>query len=210
MPLAKPLNRRLIEDRVKEHSAAGRALNALVQAGCRREPLLIILAGGIPSLRSWSHFQQSLAPSPKRLRALAKRLEHTSDALEAATQFTIYLPLLALRANSQNSIREMRSLSSGFRKIASSSLLRMARKRSSYRKMGRIFKIALLCHYVKSRTRRPYFREITDLLSAANQKTLAEDAVRHRARRAVALLTQDGRYPQLLHLLTEVIATPQK
>src|SRR4029077_385952 len=46
-------------------------------------------------------------------------------------------------------------------------ILRVARKWSSYRQMGQF---ALFCHDVKSKTGRPHFREIADLLSATSKK----------------------------------------
>ena len=61
--------------------------------------------------------------------------------------------------------------------------------------MGQLLPLALFCHYVKSKTGRPHFREIADLLSATSKKPLAEDTVRRRANRAVAKLTGRGRYP---------------
>ena len=186
-----------IEEDLRIVPCADKALNVLVKAGCDRDLLLFLLSSRASSLQSWAHTQQVLAPDPKYLRGLARKLEAVAEALKTTTERTIFPPLLALRPKSDQTIRELNQLEAVISHLAASPLLRRARKLTSYRQITHL-RVTLICHYVKRETRRPYLREIADLLSATDAKTIGEDSVRQRARRAVTKLTRTGQYPQIL------------
>lgn len=198
MPLAMAKSRHLLEDRLKRSSSAEEALRALVLAGCHRRTLLRLLGGGVPSIRSWTQFNRRLVPAPKQLRAMAEKLERTSNEIATDTEFMVHLSLEQLRRKALVVAREVRYLAMSLRVVADSSVLRMTRSWLSYRNMGKTFQIASLCHYVKTRTKKSHFREIADLLSAVSQRAVAEDALRHQVERATKKLEYDGRFPQML------------
>jgi hypothetical protein len=194
--------RRSIEEDLRKLPGAERALDVLVKAGCDRDLLLFLLRSRASSLQAWAHVQQVLAPDPKHLRGLARKFEAVAEALKITTERTIFPPLLALRAKSNQTAKELNQLGAVIRQLAASPLLQRARKQSSYRVI-KLLRVALICHHVKRETQKPYFREIADLLSVTDEP-IAEDSVRHRARRAVTKLTLNGQHPQILDILLSI------
>ncbi|HXJ14126.1 MAG TPA: hypothetical protein VNH19_17760 [Candidatus Limnocylindrales bacterium] len=185
-------------------------MNALTRAGCDREILLSILGGGIPSLRSWGYSHQSWLPRPKYWLALAKRVERASNEIETTAEYVGNLSNEALKSISIRLGRELKLLASAYRMIAGGHALRHSRSISSYRNMGKLIKPALLCHYVKKTTKKPHFREISDLLSAVDLHVMAEDALRHQVERAIPKLNFNKHLPPLLDLILVVLNSPKK
>ena len=203
MPVKALSTRCSVEGQVQSSPGGKEAFDKLLNAGCKRAPLLFVLSARQPSKPDWKQMRETYAPNPAWTTVLAERLENLAKQIDA-TKYTTYVPLLLLREQSVKTIKEMELLSTGLRDLASSPLLTAARKWSSYRQMGQYFPLALFCYYVKVKTGKAHFREVTDILSALSKKTLAEDSVRHRAKRALAKLTMNGRSVGLMEFYTEL------
>jgi len=201
-PIKSSSKANLQEKQIRQDPGAARALDTLLKSGCDRETLLFFLRARTPTVRAWTTFQKWIAPAPKDLRGLARRLANVAQELESSTTKTVYLPMIAMREESLTLARQIHHLSGKLNRHAGGIILRVSRRWSSYRQMGKFFPIALVCNYVITQTGKPHHREIADLLSATEAKDMAEDTVRHRAKRAIAKLTFKGRNTRILSALS--------
>ena len=181
-----------------QHPGAGREFNALVKAGCDPK-LLQFLLGPRRSTdrRRWTNTLRMIADEPKKLKSLARELESTAQLLELTVVKSFTPIFIGLRVDCL--VDEIRILADALKDFSRSPELRELRKEFSYRRMGRTLFLALLCHYVKSTTGRCHYRKLADPWSAANQKTLAEDTLRHRASRITSRRGLNGHLPKLLN-----------
>jgi len=194
-----------MRDRLRQHPGAEKTLERLVESGCDRSFLLWLLAAKAPTARQWVRIQEMMVAEPKRLRVLASQLEGTAQALESIVVNTLAAVVFDLHEQSRRVVDEMRAVSIRVRDLASSPLFRVVRGKFSHRQMGGSLTTALLCHYVKFRTGKPRFKEIAELLSAATEQTLEEDALKHRANRSIAKLTFNGRFPEFLDYFLTIV-----
>lgn len=198
-----------IRDRLRQHAGAEKTFESLIESGCDRSLLLLLLDAKTPTARKWARLQDKVfLAHPKRLLSLACQLEGTAQALESDVVETLASVVFDLREDSVTLVDEMRAVSNRLRDLSGSAGFRAVRRKSSYRQMGGSLPTALLCHYVKSATGRPYFKEIAELLSAARETTLGEDGLRHRANRSIARLTFNGRLPGVLDAFLHLLEPP--
>lgn len=196
----------IVARQLREYAGAESAVLKLVEAGCDRHSLYLLLVR-TPPAKSWAHVREMFAPSPKTLQNLGRRLESAADDVESKLLKTGSLQLLDLATSSTHIANDLRLLAGTLKQIAIGSKIRLARRAFSYKRMGRVLPATLLCYYVRKRTGRPHFVEIASLLSATQGVTITEGIIGKRANRAIAQLTLNGKNPALLELLLKVLAS---
>jgi hypothetical protein len=198
-----------VRDRLRQHAGAESTLESLVQAGGDRAFILSLLGAQKPSLRQWGEVQEMFLAHPSRLLSLSKLFESTAQDFERHVLRSLSSLLLDPTVDYLRITKEMRLVGKKLRTLTENPKFRRARKLFSYRKMGSRFATVLLCYHVKSKTGRPCFKELAELLSAAGQRTVGEDSLRHLANRAIADLTLNGKAPQLIDAFLSLF-TPSK
>jgi hypothetical protein len=187
----------IFKKKLWQHPGAERTFNALVKAGCDPKLLQFLLGPRPTDGRRWTNTLRMIAAEPKKLKSLAHELDCTARALELTVGKSFIPILLGLRVDCL--VDEIRILAHALKHFSQSSELRELRKKFSYRQMGKTLSLALLCHYVRSTTGGCHYRKLAELWSAANEKTLAEDTLRHRARRITSSRGLDGNLPKILN-----------